>query len=729
MKRVLLTLLAVIFVSVAAHGAVYIGDKKLESGVTYTKSNCKWIKYGSVLFEDDTYACHLYLNDVDINTVGEYERGIMIDAGVYHNCSIHLKGKNYVYSDLDALVCGANYNEIEDAGGSLELHSSLKAAVLLQDFGGSYICDLRLWDGVTFIAEGKQAVSTKSFYNSVRVSGNCNLWLKSTDNESCAVEGVQYFYLHDSMSFILPENGKYDQNNRYMVDSKGSRYTGEVKAGEFPYIYIGGEPVSSWNWDNIKPECLKSGSISYDKDEHVLTFNNATLEWDEAGSNFNVLIYFVYNSNRPKDFTIRLIGDNYLNLNKTQTAIYPSICTLRIEGDGTLNIHSPDEAYRPMIYITPHYPVTLACKSVKMVSESTNYNNIAFIGAQNSATREDRKLIIDNTRLDITSPQYTFFEVDSIITNGVELIEPEDAYFDYGTKKIMVGDNNVVPHVVFDIANYPVKVKGTQVTWKNKNDVLGDGTVSYNPDKQLLILNNAHITTGKEAIGIHSEQDNFNIYLLGKNTITSEENAIASVSQSDDLDNMGMLTISGPGSLDVRSNAYGIETAFQHLLLADCGNVNVKAPAGITGALSLLTYAFGGTPTKPLECLGIMNSNLTVEADYESSDFEYAAPLIVYGMELDEETVEVVEPKSWKWEFPFIYDTSTGTDVEAKRFVVKSKKLKGDVNLDGAVNISDVVAIINQMAGTATYANADVNSDGGVNISDVVAVINIMAGK
>ena len=77
----------------------------------------------------------------------------------------------------------------------------------------------------------------------------------------------------------------------------------------------------------------------------------------------------------------------------------------------------------------------------------------------------------------------------------------------------------------------------------------------------------------------------------------------------------------------------------------------------------------------------------------------------------------------------FIYDTSTGTDVEAKRFVVKSKQLKGDVNLDGAVNISDVVAIINQMAGTATYINADVNSDGAVNISDVVAVINIMAGK
>jgi hypothetical protein len=45
------------------------------------------------------------------------------------------------------------------------------------------------------------------------------------------------------------------------------------------------------------------------------------------------------------------------------------------------------------------------------------------------------------------------------------------------------------------------------------------------------------------------------------------------------------------------------------------------------------------------------------------------------------------------------------------------------------VDISDVVAVINQMAGTASYKAADVNNDNEVNISDVVAVINIMAGQ
>ncbi len=54
---------------------------------------------------------------------------------------------------------------------------------------------------------------------------------------------------------------------------------------------------------------------------------------------------------------------------------------------------------------------------------------------------------------------------------------------------------------------------------------------------------------------------------------------------------------------------------------------------------------------------------------------------------------------------------------------------KGDVNCDKEVNISDVVALINTIAGNNTFrSTSDVNGDGDINISDVVAVINIIAG-
>ena len=52
---------------------------------------------------------------------------------------------------------------------------------------------------------------------------------------------------------------------------------------------------------------------------------------------------------------------------------------------------------------------------------------------------------------------------------------------------------------------------------------------------------------------------------------------------------------------------------------------------------------------------------------------------------------------------------------------------RGDVNKDGNVDISDIVAVINQIAGMAIYRYADVNGDEGVDISDIVAIINIIA--
>ena len=54
----------------------------------------------------------------------------------------------------------------------------------------------------------------------------------------------------------------------------------------------------------------------------------------------------------------------------------------------------------------------------------------------------------------------------------------------------------------------------------------------------------------------------------------------------------------------------------------------------------------------------------------------------------------------------------------------------GDVNLDRNVDISDIVAIINTIAGDDAYSNtANVNGDKAVDISDIVAVINIISSR
>lgn len=56
------------------------------------------------------------------------------------------------------------------------------------------------------------------------------------------------------------------------------------------------------------------------------------------------------------------------------------------------------------------------------------------------------------------------------------------------------------------------------------------------------------------------------------------------------------------------------------------------------------------------------------------------------------------------------------------------KLISGDVNQDNTVDISDIVAVINTIAGESTYRKtADVNQDGQTDISDVVSIINIIA--
>lgn len=49
--------------------------------------------------------------------------------------------------------------------------------------------------------------------------------------------------------------------------------------------------------------------------------------------------------------------------------------------------------------------------------------------------------------------------------------------------------------------NYDLWVAGTQVTKSNQSDVLGDGTVSYDPAAHTLTLNNAHLTLDGDAGG------------------------------------------------------------------------------------------------------------------------------------------------------------------------------------------------------------------------------------
>ena len=251
---------------------------------------------------------------------------------------------------------------------------------------------------------------------------------------------------------------------------------------------------------------------------------------------------------------------------------------------------------------------------------------------------------------------------------------------------------------------YDLWVGGIQVTTVNQNDILGDGTASFAGNT--LTLNNATVNASGTDLAIQSTLPELNIELHGNNTLTSQ-NTIAAVA----LDNA---TISGDGTLTVEVPQSSAAIWVGNCTLTE--SVTVKARGQAAGIFSIAGTIAVNTPEATLHSWG--------------GTYSLAALNIVGEVvEPDGAIITVTEGEDGS---SSVVTDASGAPIASQWVVVRGSEgvdghLKGDVNEDGKVDISDIVAVINQIAGTATYRYADVNEDTKVDISDIVAIINIIA--
>ena len=104
-----------------------------------------------------------------------------------------------------------------------------------------------------------------------------------------------------------------------------------------------------------------------------------------------------------------------------------------------------------------------------------------------------------------------------------------------------------IPRIPYDLL-----VGGVTVTEENMDDVLGDGTVSFDPAAHTLTLNNANINVTEGGHGIHS-QTFLTLKLIGENSISCSSGY--GFYSTDDV------TVVGDGSLNVAGNDGGIYIA------------------------------------------------------------------------------------------------------------------------------------------------------------------------
>lgn len=130
--------------------------------------------------------------------------------------------------------------------------------------------------------------------------------------------------------------------------------------------------------------------------------------------------------------------------------------------------------------------------------------------------------------------------------------------------------------------DYNLSVAGVQVTSDNRRDILGDGTVKFDPSTNILTLNNAHITTTTD--GIWSNRDLI-IECTGENII--------STTGSGGIGSAYKLTITGSGTLTINvTGTYGVGITHADSLNLDHSSSNhlyitINAPRyGIIGSVS-----------------------------------------------------------------------------------------------------------------------------------------------
>ena len=287
-------------------------------------------------------------------------------------------------------------------------------------------------------------------------------------------------------------------------------------------IYVAGTQVTSLNQADV----LGDGTVSYDAETNTLTLNNANIE-TEAETEFVISAI---------EINIRLEGENKI-MSKGSGIMGQ---TLNIEattddshGPGTLDIIASYTGIRATSSLK-------VCGGAHVTAESTGSYAILtqFLTVSGA-----------ETVLGMKGEEGTYSGFAPELEDGLELTQPVGAYYNEETGHIVNAEGEpikgewVVIGAPVSVESYEIFIAGIQVTELNKDDILGDGTVSYDAETNTLTLNGADIEA--EGEGLSTQIDEVIIKLEGENSIE--------VPEGFGIYSDASFTITGPGSLSVTS--------------------------------------------------------------------------------------------------------------------------------------------------------------------------------
>ena len=306
------------------------------------------------------------------------------------------------------------------------------------------------------------------------------------------------------------------------------------------------------NYEN-RADILGDGTFSYDPDTNTLTVSksyssasSATLIQNQIPGLTIALVGDVTLTNTYEDSIINLIystGD--LTLTGGRLTLLGNgqeeSCGLRLSGDDT----------------------NLTLDHTVLAVE-----NVTF-GLAGRGTGQ--KLTVLDASLDVSASAaaLSLFDGGLSFSDGCGVIEPQNYTLnDDGT--VCLGSTPAAHVVVGPLDDYSLWLGETQVTTRNKDDILGDGTASYDPSTKTLTLNNFTGVQGthNDAL-IFAEIDMLTLNLVGTNTLSGSADLSTNYTLSGINAGGKTLIIAGEGSLliDIATGSGAAIGACDHLIM------------------------------------------------------------------------------------------------------------------------------------------------------------------
>lgn len=504
----------------------------------------------------------------------------------------------------------------------------------------------------------------------------------------------------------------------------------EAFAIDYYAVYVSGVQITSNNYEDP----LKNGTVSFDYETKTLTLNNASIT--STTNNGQVVGISCENFT----LNLKLIGDNVIDLSKMSGGMVSmgidAYKDLHIIGDGNLTVKAPANGTLGNYGISAEYDIYLE-NTGSLYFEAGSVGGGSKYRSAGVRSYEDHIYVNGPKLIEALGYSGSFY--------SVPIVQGDYDYSYYGNEIPERGDtpidelssDNLFRYMYIRMEqNTPsnVIVGGTMVSKKNCDDVLGDGTVSYDYDTQSLILNSASINKSTAVstfdgedlvpydVNIYSEKD-LTIKLCGHNVLTAEK---GESNYNTNILCEGDLTFTGGGSLAATATSAkwsGCVYAIKNVNFNTLGSINFV----------------GADPDPVFTAVGVYaGGQVTFAAPAKGMSVDIRAPggaLLMGNIQSDlvDDGCDVWAAVGMEDEFELleVFDASNYQNYCKLSITGEAAVVLGDCNDDGKVDMKDVLFLRKFIAQLPTYINeiaADINGDNALDMKDVLVLRKTIAG-